>query len=113
MSRSRLYAIVIDCRDVKAQAQFWSAVLQQPITYEADDEVVVSAHEGAEPELIFGAVPEGKTVKNRLHIDLAPDDRDAEVERIVGLGATRVDVGQTGEETRVGSPLTCRWPPAC
>lgn len=103
MSKSRFYSVVIDCRDAKAQAQFWSAVLQQPITYEAEDEdeFVVSAHEGAEPELIFAPVPEEKTVKNRLHIDLAPDDRDAEVERIVGLGATRIDVGQTGEETWV------------
>jgi predicted enzyme related to lactoylglutathione lyase len=101
MSKSRLYSIVVDSRDVAAQARFWSAVLQLPITYEADDEAVVSAYEGAEPELIFGLAPDEKTVKNRVHIDLAPDDRDAEVERIVGLGATRVDVGQTGEETWV------------
>lgn len=36
-----------------------------------------------------------KAVKNRLHIDLAPDDRDAEVARLESLGATRIDVGQT------------------
>jgi len=101
MSHSRLYAINFDCHDVRSQAQFWSAVLQQPITFEADGEVVVSAEKGAEPELIFVAVPDDKVVKNRLHIDLAPDDRDAEVERIVGLGARRVDVGQTGDETWV------------
>lgn len=101
MSNSRLHAIVVDCHDVKSQARFWSAVLQQPITYEAGDEAVVSAKEGAEPELIFVPVPEDKGAKNRLHIDLAPDDRDAEVERILGLGARRVDVGQTGDETWV------------
>jgi len=39
-------------------------------------------------------VPEDKTVKNRLHLDLRPDDQAAEVERLVGLGATRVDLGQ-------------------
>jgi hypothetical protein len=47
---------------------------------------------------VFVTVPEGKTVKNRLHIDLAPgpdDDHEAEVERLVGLGATRADAGQT------------------
>ena len=51
------------------------------------------------PGLCFLAVPEGKTIKNRLHIDLDPDDRDAEVERLVALGATRADVGQGAAAT--------------
>jgi hypothetical protein len=46
-------------------------------------------------------VPESKTVKNRLHLDLRPDDQDAEVARFEELGARRVDVGQSGEETWV------------
>jgi hypothetical protein len=50
--------------------------------------------------LLFGAVPEPKTVKNRLHLDFRPDDRDREVERMLALGATRADVGQ-GEESWV------------
>ena len=50
--------------------------------------------------LLFGAVPEAKTVKNRLHLDFRPDDRDAEVERLLALGATRADVGQ-GDESWV------------
>ena len=54
------------------------------------------------PGLVFVLVPEGKTVKNRLHIDLAPhtsDDRDAEIARLLAMGATRVEVGQTGDES--------------
>jgi hypothetical protein len=50
---------------------------------------------------VFVPVPEGKQVKNRLHIDLAPhssQDRDAEIQRLLDLGATRVDVGQ-GEDS--------------
>nr|WP_231747718.1 VOC family protein [Auraticoccus cholistanensis] len=50
------------------------------------------------PGLVFVPVPEGKQVKNRLHLDLAPwgeDDQEAEVARLVGLGARRVDVGQS------------------
>ena len=93
---SRWYSVVVDCRDPRAQAQFWSAVLGLPIVHHTGDELCVAA-EGREPELTFVPVPEGKTGKNRLHIDLAPDDQDAEVERIIGLGATRVDVGQ-GEQ---------------
>ena len=91
---SRWYSVVVDCRDPRAQAQFWSAVLELPIVHDTGDELCVAA-EGREPELTFVPVPEGKTVKNRLHIDLAPDDQDAEVERILALGATRADVGQS------------------
>jgi hypothetical protein len=49
---------------------------------------------GVGTRLIFLKVPEGKSVKNRLHLDLRPDDRDAEVERLIGLGARKVDIGQ-------------------
>ena len=52
--------------------------------------------------MVFVPVPEGKTVKNRLHIDLAPhtsQDRDAEIERLLERGATRADVGQTEDDT--------------
>lgn len=89
----RWYSVVVDCRDPRAQAQWWSAVLDLPVIHDTGDELCVAA-EGQMPELTFVLVPEEKAIKNRLHIDLAPDDQDAEVERILGLGATRVDVGQ-------------------
>ena len=53
------------------------------------------------PGLVFVPVPEAKRIKNRLHIDLVPDDRDAEVERLLALGASRADVGQDDEVTWV------------
>jgi predicted enzyme related to lactoylglutathione lyase len=96
---SRWYTVVVDAHDVAAQARFWAAVLDYQIVYEADDEVVVAKDERTYPGLIFVPVPEDKTVKNRLHIDLNPDDHDAEVERLLALGATRTQVGQTGDET--------------
>jgi predicted enzyme related to lactoylglutathione lyase len=65
--------------------------------YESSEEMAIAKDEHTYPGLVFVPVSEGKSVKNRLHIDLAPDDRDAEVERIIGLGATRADVGQ-GED---------------
>jgi predicted enzyme related to lactoylglutathione lyase len=98
---SRLYSIVIDAHDAAALARFWAAVLDWKITFEEPDEVVIAKDEHTYPEIIFGPVPERKTSKNRLHIDLAPDDRDAEVARIIALGATRAEVGHTGEETWV------------
>ena len=86
--------MVIDSRDPAALADFWAAVLDYEVVYEAPDEVVIAKDEHTYPGLIFLPVPEGKTVKNRLHIDLNPDDQQAEVERLKELGATLADVGQ-------------------
>ena len=104
----RWYTVVVDCRDVRAQANWWARVLDWQIDHEANDEVVIvpphaeRQEETLPPEerqqvLVFVPVPEGKTVKNRLHLDLAPradDDQAAEVQRLLEMGARRVDVGQ-------------------
>lgn len=104
----RWYSIVVDCKDVSAQAHWWAEVLDWRIGYEAEDEVVIVPPRALDenlqipleeqgPGLVFIPVPEGKSVKNRLHIDVAPgpdDDHAAEVARIEKLGATRVNVGQ-------------------
>jgi hypothetical protein len=97
----RFYQLVIDARDPKSLARFWAAVLDQQILLEANDEVIVGADEHHYPGLCFVPVPEDKAVKNRLHIDLDPDDQAAEVERIIALGARRVDVGQGSDVTWV------------
>ena len=60
-----------------------------------------SREAGVSPDLLFLRVPEEKTVKNRLHIDLRPQDQAAEVARLESLGAARVDIGQ-GDVTWVG-----------
>jgi hypothetical protein len=100
--------VVIDCHDVAAQASWWAQALDWRVAYQADDEVVLVPPRALDesrdipvdergPGLVFVPVAEGKTVKNRLHLDLAPfagDDQTAEVARLEGLGATRVDVGQ-------------------
>jgi hypothetical protein len=91
---SSFYQLVIDSRDPHALGRFWSAVLGQPILFEADDEVIVGADKHAYPGLCFVTVPGAKTIKNRLHIDLNPDDQDAEVARMLALGARHADVGQ-------------------
>ena len=91
---SRLWTVVVDAHDPAALARFWASVLDWTIFYESADEVVISKDDKTWPGLVFVPVPETKTIKNRLHLDLAPDDRDAEVERIVGLGAHVIDIGQ-------------------
>ena len=96
-----LYQIAIDTHDAPALARFWTRVLDWKILYEDPEEIVIGADETAMPGIVFLTVPEGKTVKNRLHLDLAPDDQAAEVERIIGLGARRVDIGQGDDVTWV------------
>ena len=113
----RWYTLVIDCHDIAAQARWWAEVLDWRVVYEDDDEVAVIPRDMSEepvddvdtwlrsgPGLVFVPVPEGKTVKNRLHIDLAPhigQDRDAEIERLLHMGAKQVDVGQNADVTWV------------
>lgn len=98
---SRWYTVVIDSRDPAALGRWWAQVLDYQIVDEAPDEVAVARNDDDPgPALVFVPVPEGKTVKNRLHIDLNPDDQDAEVARLEGLGARRADVGQ-GEQSWV------------
>ena len=95
-----------DAVDPHALASFWQEALGWRRTLETDDEVALeppkgSVWDGVVPDLLFLRVPEGKVAKNRLHADLRPDDQEAEVARLEALGATRIDVGQTGEETWV------------
>jgi predicted enzyme related to lactoylglutathione lyase len=98
---SRLKTIALDARDPAALAPFWSAVLGWPAgEVEDDGEVALRAPDGTGPYLLLLPVPESKTIKNRMHLDLDTDDQDAEVDRLLGLGATRVDIGQ-GEQTWV------------
>jgi len=92
---SRLWTVVVDAHDPATLARFWASVLDWSIFYESSDEVVISKDDKTFPGLVFVPVPETKTIKNRLHIDLNPDaDRDAEIERLLTLGARTVDIGQ-------------------
>lgn len=90
---SRWHSVVVDAIDPARLARWWAEVLGYRITHEGPDEVTIG-NGGATPTLTFVPVPEPKTLKNRLHIDLNPDDQEAEVERLVDMGARRVDVGQ-------------------
>ncbi|MET0714094.1 MAG: VOC family protein, partial [Mycetocola sp.] len=90
----RLEEIVIDCRDPSSLARWWQAAIGWQIVGEDSDGVELAPAPGQTPTLMFVAVPETKQRKNRLHLDWVPDDQAAELERLVGLGASRVDIGQ-------------------
>lgn len=93
---SALATIAIDAADPRPVVEFWCAALGWVVIEEDDDVVTIGAAGGGWPTIDVCRVPDRKTVKNRLHFDLRADgiDRDAELHRLLDLGATRADVGQ-------------------
>ena len=97
---SRFTELVIDCADPGRVADFWARVLDYDVIDRGPEgEVEIAGKLSGAPTLVFVPVPEPKTVKNRVHIDVNPTatDHETELERLLALGAQRVDVGQTAE----------------
>jgi predicted enzyme related to lactoylglutathione lyase len=90
---STVFAVAFDARDAQAVATFWAAALGRTVADGASgDNAAVSADPAIPGSRIgFHRVPEGKTVKNRVHFDLITTDFDAEVDRLIGLGATKLN----------------------
>jgi hypothetical protein len=96
----RIECLTIDCRDLQLVASFWQQALGYRRSYEDNTEVALSAPEGARAnDVLILRVPDRKQGKNRLHLDLRPDDQSVEVQRLESLGASRVDIGQDGDES--------------
>ncbi len=86
----RLANVTLDCDDPRPVAAFWSQALDIPID-EGASEFFVSLGMGAPgPNWFFVRVPEGRSAKNRLHVDFDAGNRAAEINRLVALGATKV-----------------------
>ena len=104
----RLQCITIDAHDPRALAAFWAHVLGWKVGVDVNDiEVWIERELGDPkntgfPDILFLKNPDAKKSKNRLHLDLRPDDQAAEVARLEKLGATRIDIGQSAEPT-------CTW----
>jgi predicted enzyme related to lactoylglutathione lyase len=96
-----LHHIVIDTHDLPGLARFWTQALGWKILSEREREIVIGTDENAPVGMCFMPVTNPKTVKNRVHLDLttSAQDRDQEIERLLALGARRVDIGQTGDES--------------
>jgi hypothetical protein len=95
-----LYGVSVDAADAEKLAHFWAEALGRDIAPGASTEFATLAPDGATPRLSFHQVPEPKSVKNRLHLDLISSTFDAEAERLLALGATRI------RDIEVGS---ARW----
>ena len=100
----RLTEIVVDSQDPEALAAFWSAVLGYRELSREDGAIEIGPEEGfggPAPTLVFSPSSDPRPGKLRWHVDVSPtdQDQDAELERLLALGARPADVGQTGEES--------------
>jgi len=100
----RISELVIDCADPDRLAAFWSQVLGYVELGREDGAIEIGPADagfgGPQPTLVFSPSSDPRTGKLRLHIDVNATDRDqdAELERLLALGATPADIGQTGTE---------------
>lgn len=90
----RLEELVIDCLDASSLARWWRAAIGWQIVDEENGAVELAPAPGVTPSIMFVQVAEPKRGKNRIHLDWVPDNQQFEVDRLVGLGARRVDLGQ-------------------
>ncbi len=96
---ARLDSVTIDCRDPERLASFWSSVFETAEAWRGGDPVQyidLGSTDGS-PVLRFQRVPELKTVKDRIHLDLRVDDIEEASRRVIGLGGTRVEQGDFRE----------------
>jgi hypothetical protein len=102
----RVQCLVIDSSDPHLLALFWQNALGWRRTHEDPGEVVLeppegSPEDGVVPDILFVRVSDDRIVKNRLHLDLRPEDQMAEVVRLEQLGAHRLEIGQPLHSTWV------------
>jgi hypothetical protein len=98
MSNS-FFGVAVDCADAAVLAEFWAAVLGRRVAAGATSQsatIEVEPGTGTAPRLGFHKVPEPKSVKNRLHLDLVANDFDAEKQRLIDLGATPMNNVEQG-----------------
>ena len=96
----RIQCITVDCIDPKKVADFWAAALDWKITFEDENEVSIELLDGSPevgriPDILFIKNPDKKILKNRIHLDLRPQDQKAEVARLKALGASEIEIGQS------------------
>lgn len=87
----RVGSIVIRVRDIAAQSAFWSAALGYERGHEDEDFVILRPRDGRGPNVSLDAAHSSLMIPPRIHLDLYADDQEAEVDRLVELGAERID----------------------
>ncbi len=101
----RISEVVLECREPESLAPFWCEVLDFVVLgHEDDGSVEIGPREGfggPQPTIILSRSDEPTKAKSRLHLDVNATDRDqdAELERLLRLGARPADIGQTGQKS--------------
>jgi len=90
----RFYQLIVKANDPSQLARWWAEVLGYEVLYETAYEVIIGTDPARYPGICFVPDSNPKVTQNRLHIDLDPDDQEAEVVRVTGLGARHADIGQ-------------------
>ena len=99
----KIQCITIDCHNPSALAQFWAQALNWKFDETAtENEAYIEknldpANSDDYPDLLFIKTPDKKSSKNRMHLDLRPDNQSEEVERLEKLGAKRIEIGQSDD----------------
>lgn len=86
--------VVIGAMDPAGLGRWWSEALEWVVVNDDPNEFEIQPRAGVLPGLLFLQLSEPKSSNNRLHLDFRPLDQEVEVERLVSLGASRVDIGQ-------------------
>ena len=95
---SSWFCTAVDSIDPARLADFWAQALGYEVRHELPNgSIIIAEGPGTTPALAFLPVAGPKEVKNRLHLDLNPDDQRAETERLVALGATHTSIGQPSD----------------
>jgi predicted enzyme related to lactoylglutathione lyase len=96
-----LQCLTVDAHNPRAQAEFWAEVLGWSVGEDCNDiecwieRELNDPNNAGFPDILFLKVPDTKVVKNRLHLDLRPDNQESEVARLEKLGATKIEIGQS------------------
>ena len=92
----RIQCVTFDSENPTVPGKFWSEALGWKITISNEEEVVVENPDGG-ADLLFLRNPDKRVVKNRVHLDIRPDNQEAEVSRLEALGAKRIEIGQSAD----------------
>jgi catechol 2,3-dioxygenase-like lactoylglutathione lyase family enzyme len=98
-ARVTIHTITVECMDASAAARFWRDFLGYAVKANHTTSVHLTDPDGIGPDLLFAWADRAKVGKNRIHLDLRPDDQDVAVQRALTLGATLADIGQSGRES--------------
>lgn len=90
--------VVVDAADPVSLGRWWAEALGWVVVTDSPEEYEIRPAPDRLPGILFGPTPDGRTGKNRLHLDFRPADQAAEVARLLALGARHADIGQTGDE---------------